>query len=202
MSAAARAAMRLAAFAACWAVGACARTDASRVARRQTTAAPQFCTDGPLPLITARGVGPVAVGARMAELAAICPVSDSSFARGALLREDISAVRFGEHAVLAIAVGGFENVARVEVRDAAFRTERGVGVGSTAGELRARYGAFRVRARRGSVILESAAAPGLSFAMTGATPTAGGTELSDDALVSAVWVTTTDDPLARSVPTP
>src|SRR5688500_349401 len=105
-------------------------------------AGPVPCVEGGgIPTITASGVGPVRVGARLAAISDRCTVRDSSFSLGEGIQENGRVVSFGStSATLIVSRDSAATIERIIIADSAIRTEAGIGVGKTVGALRAAYG--------------------------------------------------------------
>ena len=151
---------------------ACSRRDASNAGDTGDTGAGAGgpCDFDPPPVLTAGGVGPVRVGQPLADSLESCAHDTTWTAEG--LTETAQVVRVGDGSVIAlIAAGGSsaapgENIARIIVEDEQFRTERGVGVGSTVGDLRQQHGRICATLGEDEVVVASASMPGISFATT------------------------------------
>lgn len=152
---------------------------------------------GPSAVLTPGGVGAVKVGVRIRDVAAVCTVRDSSIALSEDQTERAHVVRVGGGSVTAISTGTADtSITRVVVRDSAYRTERGVGIGSTIGTLRQGHGRICASMGEGRVVVASAALPGLSFETSlgladvpgGARTLEGdGSAIPDDATITAAW---------------
>jgi hypothetical protein len=118
-------------------------------------------------VVTGQGVGPVRIGVAAGDLAARCPTRDTAFSLGEGLVERGRVVALGTATVVAVATGadttGADTVSRVIAADPSLRTDRGVGVGSTVGELRRAYGRLCGAVGEGTVVVAAADLPGLSF---------------------------------------
>ncbi|HUF28537.1 MAG TPA: hypothetical protein VMM18_16280 [Gemmatimonadaceae bacterium] len=129
----------------------------------QTAAADtNACVTG-MPTITAGGVGPVRLGATLADVATRCEVRDTSFTLGEGLEENgrVVALDGSTVVVLTDAAG---RVTRIIVEDPSLRTERGLGVGSTVGELRRQHGQVCGDVAEGILVVSSASVGPITFA--------------------------------------
>jgi hypothetical protein len=159
-------------------------------------AAANACSGTPTPAVTSAGVGPVRVGARVGDVTSQCATHDTTFALEGT-QEQGTVVRFGPYAVTALTTGADSTISRVIVTDSAFRTDRGVGVGSRVQALRDAYGQVCAALGEGQVVVFAAALPGISFA-TSVSPSAlpnGGSTLDrnpsavpDSAHITSLWV--------------
>lgn len=152
---------------------------------------------GPGVTLTAGGVGAVKIGARLGDIRRVCAVTDTAISLGEGMTERAHRVRVGGGSLVALSTGtGDTSVTRIIVRDAAFRTERGVGIGSTIGELRRAHGRVCASIGEGRVVVASAALPGLSFETSlGLAEIRGGpgsldddgSAVPDDVTITAAW---------------
>lgn len=113
------------------------------------------------------GIGPVRVGIPESALRASCPEARDSTWEQEGTKERGLVVRPGGVPVLALVAG--DSIARVEVSDPRIRTASGVGVGSTVGDLKARYGRLCGGAGEGVVAVWFQNAPGIGFALDSVT---------------------------------
>lgn len=112
--------------------------------------------------VTRYGVGPLRLEMRAADLRALCPEArDTAWRGGRGAAEPALAVRIGGAPVLAVLAG--ERVDRIVLDSAGLRTPADLGVGSTLGELRLRYGRICAGAGDGRVQVWFPAAPGVRF---------------------------------------
>lgn len=115
-------------------------------------------------------------------------------------RERAVLVPVGDGRFIAAVVSD-RGVEQIMVRDASFRTDRGVGVGSRLGELREAYGEECAEPfGDGRVAVRFAAAPGVAFALSATTPSDTSrtgedvSSLPDGARVTELWVRNRRDP--------
>jgi hypothetical protein len=120
---------------------------------------------GEAPIVTASGVGPVRLGARVSAIAdANCTMRDTSFTLGEGIMERGHVVELGEGNVVILVSGDTEPVVeRIIVNDPAVRTEGGVGPGSTVENLRSSYGRICATVGEGNVVLSVPPLTGVSF---------------------------------------
>ena len=114
--------------------------------------------------ITPAGIGPLRLGARVGDLPDSCGARDTTFTLGEGIMEQGSVVTIGGAPVLAMTSGSTDGVvSRIIVDDPAFRTEYGVGVGSTVADLRRAQGRICAFQGEGNTVVQAASVPGISF---------------------------------------
>ena len=155
---------------------------------------PQCVEGGGTPTITAAGVGPVRVGARLSTISDRCTMRDSTFSLGEGQTENGRVVGFGTSSAALIVNGDVDPVIeRVIVADSSIRTDAGIGVGKTVGAMRAAYGRLCAATGEGRTIVGVPPLPGVSFGTSAArqpgvdvvaTPEA----IPDTARVTGIWV--------------
>jgi hypothetical protein len=122
-------------------------------------------------IVDSIGIGPVIRGARIAELASRCAVSDTAIVLGEGTPERAHVVSIRGHRVAVLSTGTPDtSIIRVITTDRAFRTSAGVGVGSSVESLRLAHG--RICAARGETdfVVTAANFPGVSFAIDWSPP--------------------------------
>ena len=149
---------------------------------------------GGTPTITAAGVGPARVGARLASISERCTVRDSTFSLGEGIQENGRVISFGtSSAALIVSRDSAPTIERIIVVDSSIRTEAGIGVGKTIGALRAAYGQLCAATGEGRIVVSVPPLPGVSFGTTAAmrpgvnvstTPAA----IPDTSRITGIWV--------------
>ena len=176
-------------------IAACGDRDTAADSTAATAAARgPICVEGGPPTITAAGVGPVRIGARLASVSDRCTVRDSAFSLGEGIQENGRVVALGNaSAALIVSRDSAETIERIIIADSSIRTDAGIGVGKTVGALRAAYGRLCAATGEGRVVVGVPPLPGVSFGTSAslrgipdvsATPEA----IPDSARITGIWV--------------
>ncbi|MDQ4079509.1 MAG: hypothetical protein M3125_02020 [Gemmatimonadota bacterium] len=162
-----------------------------------TTASAGACApNGRVPPVTSGGIGVARIGMSVSEVRQSCPTRDTTFSLGEGMQEQGAVIEFAGHRILALTTGG-TTIQRLIVADSSFRTERGLGVGSTVGQLREAYGRLCGAVGEGTVAVWLAGLPNVSFGLDTRLSElpASGSRLSDDpsvipdtARVTSLWI--------------
>lgn len=170
------------------------RRDAGETRDTAGLAASPQCVQG-TPVLDPGGVGPVRLGGRVSEIPAVCAVRDTNLTLGEGAAESARVVDLGGHRIVALTGAGPDpRITRIIVESEGVRTERGIGVGSSVGDLRAAHGRVCAELGEGIVVLNSAGLPGISFETeTDARPLLRGASLNADAIpdrdrITGLWV--------------
>ena len=157
----------------------------------------EACTpNGRVPAVTSGGIGVARIGAAVRDVGQSCRTRDTTFTLGEGIQEKGAVIEFAGHRVLALTTGDGA-ISRLIVADSSFRTERGLGVGSTIAQLREAYGRLCGAVGEGTVAVWLAGLPNVSFGLdTRLSNLPGsGSRLSDDpsvipdtARVTSLWV--------------
>ena len=174
--------MRLRAISLLLAAAACAGRDASSRPTDSTGGAKIGACWG-IPTIGEGGVGSVRVSRTIADAARTCTAHDTTFALEGM-SETGAVIRYGGHELVAITTGSRGGaISRIVVTDSAFRTAKGVGVGSTVAELRRAYGTVCPVSGEGNVGVRARGLDGVSFGVASPDPTP-----PDTARVTRIWI--------------
>ena len=196
---------RLTLFAGILAVSTACQRDAGREPEESrsgdTSAASSAATDacapnGRLPVVTSGGIGVARIGAPMREVGQTCRTRDTTFTMSEGMQESGAIIEFAGHRVLAITAGD-GTISRLIVADSAFRTERGLGIGNRAGQLREAYGRLCGAVGEGTVAVWLAGLPNVSFGLdtrlsdlpaSGSRISGDPSVIPDTARVQSLWV--------------
>ena len=157
-----------------------------------STVASNRCVTGTA-AVTAGGVGPVRIGESLEQAEARCTVRDTSFTLGEGATENGQVVELDGSSVVVL-TNAAGNVTRIIVEDPSVRTERGLGVGSTVGELREAHGQLCAALGEGIVVVSSGSLGPISFATDADFGTvARGASIDVDAIpaetrITSLWV--------------
>ena len=180
--------------------GACQR-DADHDGARSSgtargTAVTETCApNGQVPAVASGGIGVARIGATVRDVARSCTTRDTTFSLGEGIQEQGAVIVFDGHRVLALVENGA--ISRLIVADSSFRTERGLGVGSSVAQLRQAYGRLCGAVGEGTVAVWLAGLPNVSFGLDTRLSDLGSasTRVSDDpsvipdtARVTSLWV--------------
>lgn len=153
--------------------------------------------NGQVPVVTSGGIGVARLGAAVRDVGRSCTTRDTTFSLGEGIQEQGAVIEFAGHRVLALVENGA--ISRLIVADSAFRTERGLGVGSSVAQLRQAYGRLCGAVGEGTVAVWLAGLPNISFGLDTRLSDLGSasTRVSDDpsvipdtARVTSLWVIT------------
>jgi len=160
------------------------------------------CGNVPDATVTRYGIGPVRIGMTLEALRSACPEARDTAWRGDEgMAEQGAVVAPAGQRVLVVLAG--DRVGRIVVDQPGLETPAGAGVGSTVGDLRARFGRMCAGAGEGRVAVWFPNTPGISFGLdtlatrgwAGAPPP---DSIPDEVAVGSFWVRQgTDDCPAR-----
>jgi hypothetical protein len=151
--------------------------------------------NGQVPAVTSGGIGVARLGVPVRDVGQSCTTRDTTFSLGEGIQEHGAVIEFAGHRVLALVENGV--ISRLIVADSAFRTERGLGVGSSVAQLRQAYGRLCGAVGEGTVAVWLAGLPNVSFGLDTRLSDLGSasTRVSDDpsvipdtARVTSLWV--------------
>lgn len=120
------------------------------------------CTDATNAVVSPAGLGPIRIGMRIRDVAQTCQLADTAARAAHADSGRPIAVHFGTHSVLLLA-GADSTVQRLVIADSAFRTDRGIGVGSRVRTLRFAYGRVCAVERNGEPVLAVSGLDGIVF---------------------------------------
>lgn len=116
-------------------------------------------------VVDSLGVGPVLRGVRVSDVAARCPVRDTTIeSEGTQERAHIVTLRGRPLVVLSTGTPD-TSIIRVVTVDPTFKTSGGVGVGSSVQALRLAHGRICAARGEGNLVVMAADLPGVSFAI-------------------------------------
>ena len=149
------------------------------------------CAGSLAPVVTAGGIGPVRLGERPSSIAERCPVRDTTLSMEGTAEAAVL-VRVAGGSVVAL-TGKDSTITRIIVSDTAYRTERGVGVGSTVGDLRLGHGRICATTGEGEIVVAAAQMPGVSFATSAPAGSIAGIEddasvVPDTTRITRLWI--------------
>lgn len=162
---------------------------------RGTAVAETCAPNGQVPVVTSGGIGIARIGASVRDVGQSCTTRDTTFSLGEGIQEQGAVIDFDGHRVLALVENGA--ISRLIVADSSFRTERGLGVGSSVAQLRQAYGRLCGAVGEGTVAVWLAGLPNVSFGLDTRLSDLGNasTRVSDDpsvipdtARVTSLWV--------------
>jgi hypothetical protein len=162
-----------------------------------SAAATDACApNGRLPVVTSGGIGAARIGAPLREVGQTCRTRDTTFTLSEGMQESGAIIEFAGHRVLALTAGD-GTISRLIVADSAFRTERGLGIGNRAGQLREAYGRLCGAVGEGTVVVWLAGLPNVSFGLdtrlsdlpaSGSRISGDPSVIPDTARVTSLWV--------------
>ena len=156
------------------------------------TAAANGCLTG-APTLTAGGIGPIRIGSPLSAAEGRCDMRDTSFTLSEGAQENGRVVDLGNGSVVVL-TNAQGNVTRIIVEDSTVRAERGLGVGSTVGDLRRTHGMLCAEEGEGVVVVSSGNLGAISFATDADMRTVrrgaslDAEAIPDDARITRMWV--------------
>lgn len=141
---------------------ACSSADKRAAEDSAQLARARRCGEASNAVVSASGVGVARLGLRLRDVAATCPVTDTAVTTPGTEGLLPSAVHIGRNAALLFSRDSV--ITSIVLTDSAFRTDRGVGVGSRIRTLRFAYGRVCVVDSEGEAVLAVAGLDGLTFA--------------------------------------
>ena len=126
------------------------------------TADANACITGS-PALTAGGIGALRLGQPVAAAEGRCTMRDTTIALEGT-EENGRVVDLGGRGSVMVLANAQGNVTRIIVEDSTVRTERGLGVGSTVGDLRRTHGMLCAAVGEGVVVVSSGNLGAISFA--------------------------------------
>ena len=155
------------------------------------TADANACVSG-APTLTAGGIGAVRIGQPISAADGRCEMRDTTFSLGEGIDENGRVVDVGDGSVMVL-TNAQGNVTRIIVEDSTVRTERGLGVGSTVGDLRQAHGMLCAAVGEGIVVVSSGNLGAISFATDADMSTVrrgasiDADAIPDDARITRMW---------------
>ncbi len=148
--------------AALFAVWSCSDRDKRAERENADSARARRCGEASNAVVSATGVGPARLGMRLSEIAAVCTVTDTTAPGLAGDSSLASTLHIGRHSALLVS-GRDSIIASIILADSAFRTDRGIGVGSRIRTLRFAYGRVCAVDQNGEAMLAVAGLDGITF---------------------------------------
>ena len=127
------------------------------------TATANACVPGS-PTLTAGGIGVLRLGQPVAAADGRCEMRDTTISLGEGTDERGRVVDLAGRGSVIVLTNAQGNITRIIVEDSTVRTERGLGVGSTVGDLRRTHGMLCAAVGEGIVVVSSGNLGAISFA--------------------------------------